>query len=64
VDVTIRGRIFALTYDRLMAKTEDAGLAAHRAGPLTGATGRVLERTDLPGAPPFARPLAVGSAVA
>ena len=24
VDVTIRGRIFALTYDRLMAKTEDA----------------------------------------
>ena len=63
--MTIRGRIFARTYDRLMAKTEDAGLAAHRAGPLTGATGRVLERrTDLPGAPPFARPLAVGSAVA
>ena len=30
--MTIRGRIFALTYDRLMAKTEDAGLAAHRAG--------------------------------
>ncbi len=31
VDVTIRGRIFALTYDRLMAKTEDAGLAAQPA---------------------------------
>jgi hypothetical protein len=30
VDVTIRGRIFALTYDRLMAKTEAAGPAAHR----------------------------------
>ena len=62
--MTIRGRIFARTYDRLMAKTEDAGLAAHRAGLLTGATGRVLERTELSGAPPFARPLAVGSAVA
>src|SRR5690349_10408659 len=41
--MTIRSRIFALTYDRFIAKTEAAGLAAHRAGLLAGATGRVLE---------------------
>jgi len=41
--MTIRSRIFALTYDRMIAKTESAGLAAHRAGLLNGVTGRVLE---------------------
>jgi ubiquinone/menaquinone biosynthesis C-methylase UbiE len=41
--MTIRSRIFALTYDRLTAKTESAGLAAHRAALLDGAIGRVLE---------------------
>ncbi len=41
--MTIRSRIFALTYDHMIAKTESAGLAAHRAGLLNGVTGRVLE---------------------
>ena len=41
--MTIRTRIFAFTYDRFMARTEAAGLAAHRGGLLAGATGRVLE---------------------
>lgn len=41
--MTIRSRIFALTYDRMIAKTEVAGLAAHRADLLASATGRVLE---------------------
>ena len=41
--MTIRSRIFAVTYDRMIAKTESAGLAAHRAGLLNGVTGRVLE---------------------
>ena len=39
----IRSLIFAATYDRFIAKTEREGLAAHRAGLLVGATGRVLE---------------------
>jgi ubiquinone/menaquinone biosynthesis C-methylase UbiE len=43
VDMSIRTRIFAATYDRFIAKTEAAGLAAHRAALLTGATGRTLE---------------------
>src|SRR3954469_18631532 len=43
VDMSIRARIFAATYDRFIAKTEAAGLAAHRAALLTGATGRTLE---------------------
>jgi ubiquinone/menaquinone biosynthesis C-methylase UbiE len=41
--MTIRSRIFAFTYDRLLAKTEAAGLAEHRAGLLQTASGRVLE---------------------
>jgi len=41
--MSIRTRIFAATYDRFIAKTEAAGLAAHRAALLTGATGRTLE---------------------
>lgn len=41
--MTIRSRIFALTYDRMIAKAERAGLAAHRAAVLAGVTGRVLE---------------------
>src|SRR5689334_23212902 len=43
VDMSIRTRLFAATYDRFIAKTEAAGLAAHRAALLTGATGRTLE---------------------
>src|SRR5690349_17597991 len=43
VDMSIRTRLFAATYDRFIAKTEAAGLAAHRASLLTGATGRTLE---------------------
>jgi spermidine synthase len=39
----IRRWISALTYDRMIAKTESAGLAAHRAGLLEAVTGRVLE---------------------
>ena len=34
--MTIRTRIFAFTYDRFMARTEAAGLAAHRARPAGG----------------------------
>jgi ubiquinone/menaquinone biosynthesis C-methylase UbiE len=41
--MSIRAVIFAATYDRFIAKTESAGLAAHRAGLLAGATGRILE---------------------
>ena len=41
--MSIRTRLFAATYDRFIAKTEVAGLAAHRAALLTGATGRTLE---------------------
>ena len=41
--MSIRSRIFALVYDRLLAETERAGLADHRAVLLADATGRVLE---------------------
>src|SRR5690349_7959036 len=41
--MSIRRRVFAATYDRLSAKAEQAGLAAHRATLLAGARGRVLE---------------------
>lgn len=41
--MTIRSRFFAMTYDRQMAKTEKAGLAALREGLLAGAAGQVLE---------------------
>jgi ubiquinone/menaquinone biosynthesis C-methylase UbiE len=41
--MTLRTRFFALTYDRQMAKTEQAGLADSRAQLLAGAAGRVLE---------------------
>ena len=41
--MSIRAVIFAVTYDRFIARTERAGLAAHRAGLLAGATGRILE---------------------
>ncbi len=41
--MTIRTRLFAMTYDRQMAKTERAGLHDMRAGLLGGASGRVLE---------------------
>jgi ubiquinone/menaquinone biosynthesis C-methylase UbiE len=41
--MTLRGRFFALTYDRQMAKTEQAGLRAFREGLLAGAAGHVLE---------------------
>jgi ubiquinone/menaquinone biosynthesis C-methylase UbiE len=41
--MTLRARFFALTYDRQMAKTEQAGLADARAQLLAGAAGRVLE---------------------
>ena len=37
------GRIFAASYDHMLAKTEKAGLAAHREALLAGATGDVLE---------------------
>jgi ubiquinone/menaquinone biosynthesis C-methylase UbiE len=39
----VRSRLFALTYDRQLAKVEKAGLAALRAGLIGQATGRVLE---------------------
>jgi SAM-dependent methyltransferase len=41
--MSIRGRLFALTYDRQMAKVEKAGLRTHRQRLLAGASGRVLE---------------------
>jgi SAM-dependent methyltransferase len=41
--VTLRGRFFAMTYDRQIAKTEKAGLRAMRQSLLAGASGRVLE---------------------
>ncbi len=41
--MTLRGRFFAATYDRQMAKVEDAGLRAHRETLLAEAHGRVLE---------------------
>ena len=41
--MTLRGRFFAMTYDRQMAKVEKAGLLAYRQAVLTGASGQVLE---------------------
>ena len=41
--MTLRAKFFAMTYDRQMAKTEQAGLLALRESLLTGATGHVLE---------------------
>ncbi len=41
--MTLRTRFFAMTYDRQMARTEKAGLAAFRDALLAGATGNVLE---------------------
>jgi ubiquinone/menaquinone biosynthesis C-methylase UbiE len=41
--MTLRSRLFAMTYDRQMAKVEKAGLGALRERLLAGANGRVLE---------------------
>ena len=41
--MTLRAKFFALTYDRQMAKTEQAGLRAFRQGLLAGAKGQVIE---------------------
>jgi len=41
--MSIWGHIFAAMYDRMTAKTEDAGLGAHRKALLASATGDVLE---------------------
>ena len=41
--VSLRARFFALTYDRMGAKTEKAGLQARRRDLLAEASGRVLE---------------------
>jgi len=41
--MTLRTRIFAMTYDRQMARTEKAGLVAFRQTLLAGAAGHVLE---------------------
>jgi ubiquinone/menaquinone biosynthesis C-methylase UbiE len=41
--MSLRTRFFALTYDRQIAKTEQAGLHAWREGLLAGASGDVLE---------------------
>ena len=41
--MSISGRIFAATYDRMSAGTEKAGLGEHRRALLAGARGRVLE---------------------
>jgi len=41
--MTIRSRIFAAMYDRMLATTERNGLAARRAALLAGASGAVLE---------------------
>ena len=41
--MSLGGRIFAMTYDRAMAGSEQAGLRAHRAALLAGVSGRVLE---------------------
>ncbi len=41
--MSLRGRFFALTYDRMSAKIERAGLRAHREELLAGASGQVLE---------------------
>jgi ubiquinone/menaquinone biosynthesis C-methylase UbiE len=41
--MTLRGKIFAMVYDKQMAKAEQAGLGASRKALLAGARGRVLE---------------------
>ncbi|HEX2085926.1 MAG TPA: class I SAM-dependent methyltransferase [Solirubrobacteraceae bacterium] len=41
--MSVKGRIFAALYDRMMAGTEDAGLRDHRRALLSRARGRVLE---------------------
>ena len=41
--MSLRSRFFAATYDRMSAKSEQAGLASHRQLLLAGASGRVLE---------------------
>jgi ubiquinone/menaquinone biosynthesis C-methylase UbiE len=41
--MSLRARFFAMTYDRQLARTEQAGLRAFRRGLLAGATGQVLE---------------------
>jgi ubiquinone/menaquinone biosynthesis C-methylase UbiE len=41
--MTLRGRFFAMTYDRQMAKVEKAGLRSHRQSLLSSAAGLVLE---------------------
>ena len=41
--MTLRSRFFAMTYDRQIAKVEEAGLRDSREGLLAGAAGRVLE---------------------
>ncbi len=41
--MSLRGRIFAATYDRQIKRSEKAGLAAMREGLLAQAAGRVLE---------------------
>lgn len=41
--MSISGRIFAATYDRMSAGSEKAGLGEHRRALLAGARGRVLE---------------------
>jgi ubiquinone/menaquinone biosynthesis C-methylase UbiE len=41
--MSLRKRLFALTYDRMSRKTEEAGLRAMRQGLLADAGGRVLE---------------------
>src|SRR5919109_2897270 len=41
--MTLRSRLFAVTYDRMMRKTEKAGLAAHRESLIGRANGDVLE---------------------
>lgn len=41
--MSLQGRVFAATYDRMSAKTEQAGLSGHRQALLANARGRVLE---------------------
>ena len=41
--MSIKGRVFAALYDRMLAGTEDAGLREHRRELLSRARGRVLE---------------------
>ena len=41
--MSLYGRLFAAGYDKFMARTEKAGLSAHREALLAGVSGRVLE---------------------